>query len=485
MSNDMSWNELRTHVTPKWFRDAKFGIYTHWGIYSVPACGPNGTWYPYNMYRENTSQHEHHLRTYGSPSKFGYKDFIPQFTGENFDPDHWADLFKEAGAQFAGPVGEHHDGFCMWDTDLTNWNAMKMGPKRDVVAELERAIRAKGMRFMMALHHAENWWFFPHWKEAFDTSDPAFVGLYGDPHDLDMDPETALTLSHSELWESMEKPSKKFLDAWYNKTREAIDRFHPDLLWFDFGINYIQEHYKRRMLEYYYKSAEKRNSEVVLTYKWNHLVPGSAVIDLELGRFNDMTYHDWITDTTVDDGQGWGYLSDTRYKSAESLIHYLVDNVSKNGHMLLNVGPKPNGEIPAEAVSILKSMGKWLSVNGEAIFGTTPWMEFGEGPTEMKVSGPFNEDQDLRYTDADFRFTTKGDALYAICLAVPEREIVLKTLPKRLYPSEIHGVEVLGSKEKLSWNYTREGLRVTVPRDAKSEHAMVFKISRKAPFETT
>jgi len=179
---EKTWYSLRKHLTPQWFKDAKFGIYTHWGVYAVPACGPNATWYPYNMYREGTPQYEYHVKTYGGPEKFGYKDFIPMLTGEKFDPDEWAELFKKAGAQFAGPVGEHHDGFCMWDTQYSEWSAARMGPKRDVVGELEKAIRKQGMRFMVALHHAANWWFFPHWKKEFDVSDPRYAGLYGELH---------------------------------------------------------------------------------------------------------------------------------------------------------------------------------------------------------------------------------------------------------------------------------------------------------------
>jgi len=182
-SFERRWRLLRRHATPQWLQDAKFGIYTHWGIYSVPACGPNGTWYPYYMYREGTPQYEYHVKTYGHPTAFGYKDFIPQFTAEKFDPDAWAELFKRAGARFAGPVAEHHDGFAMWDSQLTEWNAARMGPKRDVVGELAAAIRKQGMRFMVAMHHAENWWYFPHWRGEFDTADPRYAGLYGPPHD--------------------------------------------------------------------------------------------------------------------------------------------------------------------------------------------------------------------------------------------------------------------------------------------------------------
>ena len=178
-----TWNSLRTHQIPQWFQDAKFGIYTHWGIYCVPGFGPKGSWYPYFMYQPGTKQYEHHVKTYGGPEKFGYKDFIPEFTGEKFDADEWAEIFKGAGAQYAGPVGEHHDGFAMWDSAYTDWKATKMGPKRDVVGELAKAIRKQDMRYMVALHHAENWWFFPHWIPEYDTANPKYAGLYGEAHE--------------------------------------------------------------------------------------------------------------------------------------------------------------------------------------------------------------------------------------------------------------------------------------------------------------
>ena len=484
MSYKPSWNSLKTHITPKWFEDAKFGIYTHWGVYSVPACGPNGTWYPYNMYREGTPQYEYHLKTYGHPSKFGYKDFIPMFKAEKFNPDEWAELFKEAGAQFAGPVGEHHDGFSMWDSQVNEWNAARMGPKRDVVGELEKAIRRQGMRFMVALHHAENWWFYPHWKKEYDTSDPRYAGLYGPLHNL----EWAQSMPKfekggiEEEWKLQDKPTKEFLDRWLAKIREVIDKYQPDMLWFDNGIDFIQEHYRRQFLAYYYNKAKEWGKEVVVTYKYHQLVPGSGVTDLELGRFDQLTYHLWITDTTVDVGGGWGYLRDAKYKTATELIHYLVDNVSKNGLMLLNVGPKPNGEIPEEAREILLEIGRWLKVNGEAIYGTTPWLVYGEGPTKMPKSGMFSEKEEVHYTSEDIRFTSKDDVLYAICLGWPGDEVAIKSIPERLYESEIKSIKMLGVDEVLPWKMTKEALRIKTPSTRACEHAYVFKIERKHPF---
>jgi len=434
------------------------------------------------MYREGTSQYEHHVKTYGHPSKFGYKDFIPMFKAEKFDPGEWAELFKKAGAQFAGPVGEHHDGFSMWDSQVNEWNAVNMGPKRDVVGKLERAIRKQDMRFIVALHHAANWWFYPHWKKEYDTSDPRYAGLYGPLHNLEWAQNMPELKERKNEWQLQDKPSKEFLDKWLVKIREVIDKYQPDMLWFDFGLNFVQEHYKREFLAYYYNQAEDWSKEMVVTYKGHDLAPGCGVVDLELGRFDHLTYHVWITDTTVDDGGGWGYLDDAKYKTTTTLVHYLVDNVSKNGLMLLNVGPKPNGEIPEEAKEILLKMGRWLKINGEAIYGTTPWMVYGEGPTKMTKSGMFSEQEEVQYRSEDIRFTVKDDTLYAICLGWPKDEITIKSMAEKLYDSEVKSVKMLGVDEVLPWKMTKEGLTIKTPTRKPCDHAYVFRIERKRPF---
>ena len=373
------------------------------------------------MYREGTSQHEHHVKTHGGPEKFGYKDFIPDFTGAKFDPDEWADIFANAGAKFAGPVGEHHDGFSMWDSKINDWNAAKMGPKRDVVGELERAYRARGMKYLVAMHHAENWWFFPHWRKDFDISDPRYAGLYGEPHN----PDGPI---NDKWFFDQDLPNLAFLNQWRDRLYEVIDNYHPDMVWFDFGLSAMAESHVLDFMAYYYNKETEWSRDLLVTYKWNHLPPNMAVLDHELGREAELTYHEWLTDSTVDDGEAWGYVKDAKYKSSASLIHYLVDNVSKNGYLLLNVGPKADGTIPDEAKAILRDMGKWLEINGEAVYGTTPWFIAGEGPTKLEKSGGFNEDKKLDYSSKDIRFTAKDDALYATCFGWPGESITITSL---------------------------------------------------------
>jgi alpha-L-fucosidase len=466
-----TWNSLRQHHTPEWFRDAKFGIYTHWGLYSVPACGWNGTWYPYNMYREGNGQYDHHVKTYGGPEKFGYKDFIPMFTAEKFDPDEWAEMFKKAGARFAGPVGEHHDGFCMWDTKYSEWNSVRMGPKRDVVGELERAIRKQDMRYFVALHHAENWWFFPHWRKEFDTSDPKYAGLYGEFHN----PDGPKQFDQFQFFDQ-DMPSRAFLELWLNKTLEVIDKYQPDILWFDGAIQGIEEQYRLDFLAYYYNKAEAWGRETVACHKWEGFPPNVAMLDLELGREDALSFHEWLTDTTVDDGAGWSYITNTGYKSPETVVHYLIDNVSKNGYLLLNVGPKPDGTIPEQAQAILAEMGRWLDTNGEAIYGTTAWLYYGEGPTKLaKMEGG----ERPQYVPQDIRFTTKDDALYATCLAWPKDGVTItRAKDWRPYSPEELSVTMLGSDEPIAWRQTEEGLLVHPPKERPCDHAYVFKIVR-------
>jgi len=469
-----TWNSLKRWTVPQWLRDGKFGIYTHWGVYSVPAQGPNATWYANKFYwQPDSAERKYQEETYGPLERFGYKDFIPMFKAEKFDAEEWADLFQKSGARFAGPVAEHHDGFAMWDTKYSEWNAAKMGPKRDVVGELAKAIKKRDMKFVAAFHHAENWVYFPTFDKRYDCGDPRYSGLYGFIH------------------EKNELPSKAFLDQWEGKIIEVIDKYDPDLIWFDNGLEMITDVYKKDMLAYYYNTAAARKKEVVVTYKRNTLPPGTGLLDLERGQEADLTYYEWITDSTVDIGRGWGYVKGLGFKTLDNLVDNLVDRVSKNGFLLLNVGPRPDGTIPDEARDLLLGMGKWLQINGEAIYGTTPWGIAGEGPTRLAARGDFNEKNDLVYTGQDVRFTVKGDTLYAAVLDWPGEKLLIKSLKPRvqswtawpgLYPSEIASITMLGDGKELKWEVTKDGLSIEAPTTKPCDYAFVFKIVRRKPF---
>ena len=470
-----TWESLRKNPTPQWLREGKFGIYTHWGVYSVPAVGPNGTWYSNHLYMDpNSPERAYHEATYGPLEKFGYKDFIPQFTGAKFNADEWAELFKKAGARFAGPVAEHHDGFSLWDTKYADWTAARMGPKRDIVGELGKAIKKSGLKFVAAFHHAENWYFFPVWDKRYDCGDPRYSGLYGPIH------------------EKGAQPDGEFLQRWENKVLEVIDKYEPDFLWFDFGLGFVPEDYKKDLLAYYFNKAAAQKREVVVTYKDHDLPPGVGINDLELGQEREMTYHEWITDSSVDNQGAWGYVKGAGYKTTENLVHNLVDRVSKNGFLLLNVGPKPDGSIPEEAKDRLFGLGRWLEVNGEAIYGTMPWIVAGEGPTKLDGQGPFNEMDSLRYKAQDIRFTARGSVLYATALGWPGEKILIKSLaggpnPGRnfwngLYASEIVSVSMLGDGQPLAWELTKDGMSIETPKAKPCAYAFVFKIVRKKPF---
>jgi alpha-L-fucosidase len=392
-------------------------------------------------------------QVYGEPgTQFGYREFIPMFKAEKWNPDEWAALFKQSGADFAGPVAEHHDGFAMWDTKYSKWNAAKMGPKRDVVGELEKAIKKRDMKFVTAFHHAANWFFFPVWDKNYDTGDPANSGLYGQPH----------------------KPgalrNQEFLDEWYGKIIEVIDNYSPDFIWFDFALDSIAEGYVKDFLAYYYNHAEAKGKEVVVTYKDNDLVPATGVRDLELGQEPKITYHEWITDSTVDDRGAWGYANDLVFKTPDRVIDNLVDRVSKNGYLLLNVGPKPDGTIPEPARDLLLEMGAWLEVNGEGIYGTSPWIIAGEGPTnlgEIQRQG-FNE-SDVVYTGEDIRFTVKGDTIYATFLDWPGERAVIRTL--RAQGLEADKVDAEGADipsiegKTLNIRFEREKIKLVFKED--------------------
>ena len=455
-----NWESLSNYRVPDWYQNDKFGIFIHWGVYAVPAFGSE--WYPRNMYQQGSREFAHHVATYGEHSKFGYKDFIPMFKAEKYDPDHWADLFRRAGARFVVPVAEHHDGFAMYDTDLSDWCASKMGPKRDLIGELAEAVRKQWLVFGLSTHRAEHWWFMDGGMQFdSDVQDGQYAGLYGPAQPRDS------------------QPNEEFLDDWLARTCELVDKYHPQIVWFDW---WIQEpafaSYVQRFAAYYYNRGAEWDRGVAINYKHDTFPPEVAVYDIERGQLDDINPHFWQTDTCVA-RKSWGYIEEERgYKSASQLIGDLVDIVSKNGALLLNVGPRADGTIPEEEEALLLAIGKWLTVNGEAIYDSRPWKVFGEGPTEV-TTGSFTDTKRQMFSERDIRFTTRGDTLYATVLAIPEKnEVTIQSLGSslRLLTKPIDKVELLGAGT-LKWSQTMRGLRVQLPAEKPCDHALVLKIT--------
>lgn len=463
-----AWESLRGYRIPAWYEDGKFGIFIHWGVYSVPAF--ESEWYPRNMYRQGEPAFEHHVKTYGPQSEFGYKDFIPHFKAERFDPHAWAALFAEAGARFVVPVAEHHDGFAMYDSALSRWTAAKMGPRRDVIGELADAVRARNMVFGVSSHRAEHWWFMNGGRQfPSDVQDPAYADFYGPAvlHDEGQDDHDLANTPY---------PSSEYLEDWLARTCELVDKYQPQLLWFDWWIGHAAfEPYLQRFAAYYYNRGLEWGKGVAINYKYAAYPEGTAVLDVERGQLKDIRPQLWQNDTSVSKNS-WCYVAEQDYKTAESLIHDLVDVVSKNGALLLNIGPRPDGTIPEPEQEILREIGGWLAVNGEAIYGTRPWRQYGEGPTEVP-EGAFTDTDRAPFTAEDFRFTHKDGAIYAICLAQPRGEVQIRALADGQEPAAIQSVKLLGYDGDLQWGRDADGLHIQVPEQLPSGHASALKIA--------
>ncbi len=478
------WSSLEGYEIPQWYKDAKFGIFIHWGAYSVPAFGSE--WYPRQMYikheRRGDNFYKHHIETYGPQKTFGYKDFIPDFKAEKFDAARWAKLFKDTGARYVIPVAEHHDGFPMYDCSFTEWDATEMGPKRDVIAELSKAVRSEGMKFGVSSHRAFNWMYYVRDKD-FDNADPQYARLYGRPMPF---------LFQENAWDYKNffpPQDQQFKDDWLARSCELIDKYQPDVFWFDFGItpnhdttyeaNSYAEHLKKFAAYYYNASSKSGNDLGIINYKFNAFPESAAVLDKERSKMAEIRKPFWQTDTAVS-ASSWGYTENQRYKTPDRLVDDLVDIVSKNGCLLLNVGPRPDGTIPDEDQAILKAIGGWLKINGESIYDTTYWKTFGEGPTAVST-GHVSESKDKPFTAQDLRFTTRENVLYVTGLAWPkDNQITVKTLARggEHYPEEIASVTMLGSDQKLEWTRNDKGLTVKLPTEKPSEFAYVLKVTQ-------
>jgi alpha-L-fucosidase len=471
------WPTLMKYEQPQWYKDAKFGIFIHWGVYSVPAA--ENEWYPRNMYRPSEGAYKNFRERFakGDESK-GYKDLIPLFRAEHFDAAEWARLFKESGAQYVMPVAEHHDGFSMYDSVLSDWTVVKMGPKRDTLGELATAIRAEGLHFGFSSHRAEHNFFYEGGRAIrSDVNDPKYASLYGpahqwfeaagDNHALDND------------WTFV---SDAWTRDWLARDTELIEKYKPEVIYFDWWIG--QPNFRgavARFAAFYYNYAAAHGYTGVIDFKDYSLNWKAGVRDFERGQQDHIIADHWQTDTSISN-TSWGFIEHDTFKTPEFLVHQLVDIVSKNGNLLLNFGPRSDGTIPDEVRATLLAMGVWLKVNGEAIYATTPWKTFGEGPTQV-VAGAFHDTDTKPYTAADFRFTAKGNTVFAIGMACPkDGRATIRSLGWAHEGASlpIAKVELLGSAEKVTWMQGADALNITLPAGAECKYAYALKLTPAA-----
>jgi alpha-L-fucosidase len=476
------WESLRHYEIPQWYKDAKFGIFIHWGVYSVP--GAESEWYPRNMYKPTEGAYKDFQSRFASKDAaqkdaVGYKDFIPKFRAENWDPVAWASLFKEAGAKYVVPVAEHHDGFSMYDSGLSDWTAVKMGPRRDVIGDLAKAVRAEGLHFGLSSHRAEHDFFFDGGRDIrSDVNDPKYASLYGPAH-------AWLQGEHGNvLVNDWTYVNPAWTADWLARATELVEKYKPEIVYYDWWIG--QPNFRARVQEFdafYYNFAAAHGYMGVVNFKDYSMDWKSAVRDFERGQLASIEPDHWQTDTSISK-LSWGYIENDQYQPPKFLIHQLIDIVSKNGNLLLNIGPKPDGTIPEQIQATLKGMGAWLKVNGEAIYGTTPWKVYGEGPTKV-IEGAFHDQDTKPYTTEDFRFTQKGNTVYAIGMGCPTdaasgyAAIHALGSSKEAKGFTLDSIDLIGSTEKLIWMQTPDALNVKLPASASCNFAYVLRIAMK------
>ncbi len=442
-----TWQSLERHVAvPEWIRDAKFGIYCHWGVYSVPAYGYEQ--YFHYMHDDGVglmNARQRHEQVYGPLSRFGYHDFIPMFKAERFNADEWAQLFQSSGARFAGLVGEHHDGFAMWDSRHTPFNAKKMGPKRDIVGELSRSIRQRNMKFFLSLHHENNYYYVkvqPGWA----ANSPKYAKMYG-------------CLMPREEWFSM----------WLNKSMEVVSKYSPDIIYFDAWMDSIPDLHKMKFLAYYFNHAQQTGQEVIFTYKNEDFPRSIGMLDHEMSNPKEIDPEPWLCDYTIADGyhRSWGYVKGMQVRSHTDIIRKLIEVVSNNGQMLLNLAPMADGTIPQQQRDVVENVGVWLWSYGECIYGTRPYAVSHETTA----------------TGERVFYTRKGNIVYAIFLDWPgcEKPLLLTALRKEKLNGAIRDATLLSVKRnfRCRFNHGEDGLTLIIPQKSRkpSDAAHVIRIT--------
>jgi len=452
---------------PEWFRDAKLGMWAHWGPQAVPMMGD---WYARHMYVQGHKQYEHHLQTYGHPSTNGYKDIIPLWKAEKWDPDRLIALYKKAGARYFVSMGSHHDNFYLWNSQLHKWNAVNMGPKRDVVGDWQKAAKKQGLYFGVSEHLGASFTWFqdshksdkigPQAGVPYDGADPKYQDLYH----FAAEPDDKAWYSNNPRWQQQ----------WFDRIKELVDMYHPDLLYTDGGVPFGNEVGRSLIAHLYNADAQKHGGKPEVVYTCKQESKGMWIDDLERGVMPGIRPTPWQTDTSIGD---WYYNKNWKYRGTDWVIHMLVDIVSKNGNLLINVVQRPDGSLDPEAEQILAQMADWIAINGEAIYGTRPWLTHGEGPVRAK-GGNFKED--FAYTAKDIRFTTKGDGtLYAFVMGWPtEGQVTIRSLARLSgVTGKITSVTLLGHSGVLKWTHDTDGLTIQRPEQKPCDYAAAFKIT--------
>jgi len=464
-------SSLKQYQYPEWFRDAKLGYWAHWGPQAVPR---QGDWYARRMYIEKDPGYKYHLAHYGHPSKFGYKDIIPLWKAERWDPEKLMKLFKRAGAKYFVSMASHHDNFYLWDSKIHRWNSVQMGPKKDVVGLWQKAAKKEGLKFGVSEHLAASFnWFQPaHGADKtgpmagvpYDGADSQYWDLYHTPADSS---DIKQWLTNNPQWHQQ----------WFNVVTELIDKYKPDLLYSDSKLPF--DEVGRSMLAHYYNQSVRDNTRVNVVYTCKEASMGKWAQDVERGVLDAISPYPWQTDTSIGD---WFYRTGQKYKTADEVVQLLMDVVSKNGNLLINVVQTPEGDLEQDVLDIMEGITKWISANGEGVYGTRPWKIYGEGPSVLKEnqkSGTFGGLSDFgSYQSSDVRYTTKGKNLYAFVMSTPVSDIKLTSLGKnsKVSSQKIVSVSMLGSKEQLKWKQEDEALVISKPANLPTWKVHGFKI---------
>ena len=471
---DSSWESLAQYRCPDWFRDAKFGIWSCWNAYTVPA---NGDWYARGMYEQGSSHYNYHVKHYGHPSEFGYKDIVELWKGEHFNPDSLVALFKESGARYVVAMAVHHDNFDLWDSKYQKWNSVNNGPHINIIGQWEKAVRKAGLRWGVTSHLERSWnWFQtshgadtsgPKAGVSYDGANPLYKSIYHDTYGV-----KDLSYGYSKNF------PQQWIDEYTNRITDLLTKYKPDLFYMDGGIPFGEQ--GRKLIAWYYNQYRVWNSEDidpvmnVKNYGASAIFHGdfrygTCVEDVERGQLGEINRVPWQTDNSIGD---WFWKNSDHYITPKQFIDQLIDIVSKNGNLLMNVPLRADGTLDQKATDLLKEMGKWLRINGEAIYGTRPYIVYGEGPT-LVANGYFAPMAEL--TANDYRFTTKGDTVYTFICGKPSGQIKIKAFREGSY-HRIKSVEMLGYNTELSFVQKGDGLAVSVPELLPSDYAVCLRI---------